>query len=310
MSAPDPERTRRGLLYGLGAYGLWGLVPLFWPLVKPAGSLEILASRVVWSLVFAAILVIFVVPRGWWARIASRRNLILLAGAAAVVSVNWGVYIWAVNHDHVTEAALGYYINPIVSIMIGVLVLRERLARWQWLAVGIALVAVVLLSVEVGRPPWIALTLAFSFATYGLLKKRVNGGAVETLTIESGFLFLPAMGYLIFLQTRHQLSFVQFGLGHSLLLISTGLVTLVPLLLFSAAATRLPLSVVGLLQYLTPTAQFLLGVLYFHEQVSTGRWIGFGIVWLALLVLTVGSLNSVRRRRRLERSESRMMEPV
>lgn len=296
MNDPDRDRNRRGLLYGFGAYGLWGLVPLFWPLVKPAGSLEILASRVVWSLVFAAVLIVFVVPRGWWHRIASRRNLLLLAAAAAVVSVNWGVYIWAVNHDHVTEAALGYYINPIVSIMIGVLVLGERLARWQWIAVGIALIGVVLLSVEVGRPPWIALTLAFSFATYGLLKKRVNGGAVETLTIESGFLFLPALGYLIFLQTRDQLSFTQFGIGHSLLLIAAGLVTLIPLLLFSAAATRLPLSVIGLLQYVTPTAQFLLGVLYFHEQISTGRWFGFALVWLALILLTVGALIRARRR--------------
>ena len=296
MNAPDPERTRRGLLYGFGAYGLWGLVPLFWPLVKPAGSLEILASRVVWSLLFAVLLIIFAVPRGWWSRIASRRNLVLLAAAAAVVSVNWGVYIWAVNHDHVTEAALGYYINPIVSIMIGVLVLRERLARWQWVAVGIALVAVVLLSVEVGRPPWIALTLAFSFATYGLLKNRVNGGAVETLTIESGFLLLPALGYLIFLQTRNQLTFTQLGLAHALLLVAGGLVTLLPLLLFSAAATRLPLSVIGLLQYVTPTAQFLLGVVYFHEQMSTGRWVGFAIVWLALIVLTIGTVISARRR--------------
>ncbi len=273
-------------------------MPLFWRLVDSAGALEILASRIVWSLVFAAILAVLVLPRGWWGAIASRRNLILLAAAAALVSVNWGVYIWATNHDHVTETALGYYINPIISILLGVLVLREKLARWQWLAVGIALVAVVVVTVDFGHLPWISLTLALSFGGYGLLKNRVNGGAVQTLTIESGFLFLPALAYLVFLQVQGRLTFGHQGWLHSLLLVAAGLVTLIPLLLFSAAATRLPLSVVGLLQYITPTCQFLLGVLYFHEPLSTGRWVGFGIVWVALIILTVGSLQTARRRRR------------
>ncbi|MBA8792809.1 chloramphenicol-sensitive protein RarD [Friedmanniella endophytica] len=292
------DRSSRGIAYGLGAYGIWGLVPLFWRLVESAGALEILASRVVWSLVFAVITAAVALPRRWFRPLANRRSLLLLGVAAVLISVNWGVYIWATNHDHVTETALGYYVNPIVSIVLGVLVLRERLARWQWVAVGLALVAVVVLTVDYGRPPWISLTLALSFGGYGLIKNRVNGGALQTLVVESAFLFLPALGYLVFLESRGRLTFGHQGWAHSLLLVAGGLVTLIPLILFSAAATRLPLSVIGLLQYVTPTCQFLLGVLWFGEAMSTGRWIGFGIVWLALVVLTVGSLTAARRRRR------------
>ena len=294
----DRPKSGSGIGYGLGVYAIWGLVPLFWRLLTSAGALEILASRIVWSLVFALILAAIVLPKHWWSAIASRRNLILLAAAAALVSVNWGVYIWATNHDHVTETALGYYINPIISILLGVLLLKERLARWQWCAVGIAVVAVIVLTIDYGHPPWIALSLALSFGGYGLIKNRVNGGAVQTLVIESAFLFPPALGYLLFLQAVGRLTFIHQGWAHSLLLVVGGLVTLVPLILFSAAATRLPLSVIGLLQYLTPTLQFLLGVLWFGESMSNGRWVGFGLVWAALTVLIVGSLRAVRQRRR------------
>ncbi len=187
----EQPTSGRGIGYGLGAYAIWGLVPLFWRLVRSAGALEILASRVVWSLVFAVIVAAIVLPKHWWGAIASRRNLILSAAAAALVSVNWGVYIWATNHDHVTETALGYYINPIISILLGVVLLKERLARWQWCAVGVAVVAVIALTIDYGRPPWIALTLALSFGGYGLIKNRVNGGAVQTLVIESAFFSCP-----------------------------------------------------------------------------------------------------------------------
>lgn len=286
-----------GILYGLGAYGLWGLVPLFWNLVRSASALEILAMRMVWSLIFAVILAVIVLPRGWIGRIATRRNLFLLAAAAVLVSVNWGVYIWAINHGHVTETALGYYINPILSIVIGVLLLKERLRRYQWIAVGIAAVAVVVLTVAYGKPPWIALTLAVSFGTYGLLKNLVGKGAVETLVVESAFMFVPATAYVIHLQVSGGLTFGHLGWVHSLLLAAGGLVTLIPLLFFAAAATRIPLSMLGLLQYITPTTQFLLGVLYFGERMPTGRWIGFVLVWLALIILSVGTLIMMRRRR-------------
>lgn len=282
----ERDRGRRGVAYGLAAYGLWGAVPLFWPLVKRAGALELLAHRVVWSLVISILLIVFVVPKGWWGRIATRRNLILLGVAAATVSVNWGTYIWAVNHGHVVDTSLGYYINPILSILIGVIALHERMSRVQWLSVGLAAVAVVVLTIDYGGLPWIALVLATSFATYGVMKKTVNGGAVETLTVESAILTPVALGYLIFLESRGQLTFGHLGWAHSLLLAATGLVTAVPLLFFAAATTRLPLSTLGLLQYVAPTLQFLLGILYFHEDMSTGRWVGFGLVWLALLIMT------------------------
>lgn len=297
MHDDDEARLRKGVLYGLAAYGCWGLVPLFWPLVSRAGALEILAQRIVWSLVVAVVLLLAVVPKGWWGRIASPRKLGLLGLAAAIISVNWGVYIWAVNHGHVLEAALGYYINPILSILIGVIFLRERMARVQWAAVGLAFVAVVVLTVAYGRPPLVSLTLATSFALYGLLKKTINAGAVETLTIESAFLALPAIGYLVYLQLDGRLTFGHLGVGHSLLLMSSGLVTAIPLLFFAAASTRVPLSTLGLVQYVAPTAQFLLGVAYFGERMPPARWAGFALVWLALMVMSGYGLSAGRRSR-------------
>ena len=181
------DRTRRGVVYGLAAYGLWGAVPLFWPLVSRASAPELLAHRVIWSLVICVLLLLVVVPKGWWGRVGNRRSLLLLGAAAALVSVNWGIYIWAVNAGHVVETSLGYYINPILSIVLGVVVLRERLEPLQWASVGLATLAVIVLTVDYGRLPWIALTLAATFATYGFLKKKVNGGAVDTLAVESGY---------------------------------------------------------------------------------------------------------------------------
>jgi chloramphenicol-sensitive protein RarD len=300
-------RGRRGIIYGLAAYACWGLVPLFWPLVARATALELLAQRVVWSLAVSLLLVL-TLPRGWWGRIRSGRNLGMLALAASVISVNWGLYIWGVNHGHVVETALGYYINPILSILLGVVILGERLSRFQWVAVGLAVAAVIVLTVDYGHPPWIALTLAVSFATYGFLKKKVNGGAVETLTIESAFLFLPAVAYLLYLNSVGRLTFAHLGIGHDLLLVATGLVTAVPLLFFAAASTRVPLSTLGLIQYVAPTAQFLLGVWYFDEVMSPARWVGFACVWAALMLLTgLGIAQSGVNRRARGRA---MAEPV
>jgi chloramphenicol-sensitive protein RarD len=302
----DRERERYGIGYGLAAYGLWGAVPLFWPLVARAGSLELLAHRVVWSLVISVVLALLLLPKGWYGRTATRRTLLMLGLAAAVVSVNWGVYIWAVNHGHVVETSLGYYINPILSILVGVAVLGERMAPLQWASVGLAFLAVVVLTVEYGRLPWISLVLAASFATYGVMKKQVNRGAVETLTIESALLTPVALGYLVYLQTQGGSTFVTLGWVHSLLLVATGVVTVVPLLFFAASATRLPLSTLGLLQYLAPTLQFLLGILYFHEDMSTGRWVGFGLVWLALMIMSGHGLH----RANLSRRARLVAEPI
>ncbi len=301
MHEAKASTEHSGLSYGLGAYLMWGLVPLYWPLLAAASALEILAHRIVWSLFLAALLLLVTRRRNWWRSVAQPRTLGLLTAAAAVIAVNWGVYIWAVNHGHVVEAALGYYINPILSVLLGVIILHERLSSVQWVAVGLAAAAVLVLAVAHGQPPWIALILSFSFATYGLLKKRINCGALETLTVESAVLTPLALGYLIWLQGTGALVFAHHGTGQALLLASSGLVTLAPLLLFTAAATRLSLSTLGLLQYLTPTAQFLLGVYYFGEAMSPTRWLGFGLVWVALLLLTfTGLRGAVHRRRDLQ----------
>jgi chloramphenicol-sensitive protein RarD len=306
LSQPDAP-GRRGVVYGLAAYGLWGAVPVFWPLIKRAGALEILAHRIIWSLVICVVLLLTAVPRGWWSRIGNRRQLPMLVLAAVIVSVNWGTYIWAVNHGHVVEASLGYYINPILSILIGVIFLHERLDALQWVCVGLAAAAVAVLTVEYGRPPWIALTLATSFALYGVIKKQVNAGAVDTLTVESAALTPVALGYLLYLQLTGSLTFGHLGWAHTLLLMAAGVVTVVPLLFFAAAATRLPLSTLGLLQYVAPTLQFLLGLLYFGEQMSVGRWIGFGLVWIALVILTAHGIRTARASRR---EPEPVLEPV
>ncbi|MFI7383252.1 EamA family transporter RarD [Streptomyces sp. NPDC049813] len=297
-AAGEAERRREGrtgLLNGFAAYGMWGLVPLFWPLLKPAGSVEILAHRMVWSLAFVGVAMLFV--RRWaWAGelLRSPKRLGLVALGAAVITVNWGVYIWSVNSGHVVEASLGYFINPLVSIALGVLLLKERLRPAQWTAVGVGLLAVLVLAVGYGRPPWISLVLAFSFGTYGLVKKKVNLSGLESLAAETAVQFLPALGYLLWLGAQGHSTFATEGSGHALLLASTGLVTAVPLVCFGAAAIRVPLSTLGLLQYLAPVFQFLLGIAYFHEAMPPERWAGFGLVWLALALLTWDALRSAR----------------
>ncbi|MFF5760104.1 EamA family transporter RarD [Streptomyces longwoodensis] len=299
MAGKSRSEQRIGLLNGFAAYGMWGLVPLFWPLLKPAGAVEILAHRMVWSLAFVAVALLFIRRWAWAGELLRQpRRLALLTVAAAVITVNWGVYIWAVNAGHVVEASLGYFINPLVTIAMGVLILKERLRPVQWAAVGVTVVAVVVLTVGYGRPPWISLCLAFSFATYGLVKKKVNLGGVESLAAETAIQFLPAVAYLTWLSTRGESTFASEGAGHSALLAATGVVTAIPLVCFGAAAIRVPLSTLGLLQYLAPVFQFLLGIAYFHEEMPAERWAGFALVWLALSMLTWDALRTARRARR------------
>ncbi|MFC7792314.1 EamA family transporter RarD [Streptomyces cinereoruber] len=289
---------RAGLLYGIGAYAMWGLVPLFWPLLKPAGAIEILAHRMVWSLAFVGLALLVLRRWGWMRELArSPRKLGLIALAAAVITVNWGLYIWSVNAGHVVEASLGYFINPLVTIALGVLVLQERLRPAQWAAVGIGFAAVLVLAIGYGQPPWISLVLAFSFALYGLVKKKVNIGGLESLAAETAVQFLPALAYLVWLGGQGTLAFGSHGAGHTALLAATGLVTAIPLVCFGAAAIRVPLSTLGLLQYLAPTFQFLLGIFYFHEAMPPERWAGFSLVWLALTILTWDALRTNRRSR-------------
>jgi chloramphenicol-sensitive protein RarD len=287
------DEQRRGLASGTGAYFLWGLFPVYWPLLEPAGPVEVLAHRVVWSLVFVAVLLGFRNRWGWVRTLGARRSG-LLAVAATVISVNWGLYIWGVNNGHVVETSLGYFINPLVTVLLGVLVLRERLRRGQWLALGLGALAVVVLAVDYGRPPWLALTLAVSFGTYGLIKKQVGIMAAESLGVETAVLALPALGYLGWLTAHGDSTLGSEGVGHALLLAATGPITAVPLLLFGAAARRLPLSTLGLLQYLAPVLQFGFGVLVFHEPMPAARLVGFAIVWLALVVFTAEGIRHAR----------------
>ncbi|MCX4908019.1 EamA family transporter RarD [Streptomyces sp. NBC_00878] len=298
MGLDSKGEQRIGLLNGFAAYGMWGLVPLFWPLLEPAGAAEILAHRMVWSL--GVVLIALVVMRRWaWAGPLLRepRRMGLITIAAATITVNWGVYIWAVNAGHVVEASLGYFINPLVTIAMGVLLLKERLRPAQWAAVGIGFAAVLVLTVGYGQPPWISLCLAFSFATYGLVKKKVNLGGLESLAAETAIQFLPALGYLLWLSSRGDATFGGEGTGHAALLAATGVVTALPLVCFGAAAIRVPLSTLGLLQYLAPALQFLLGILYFHEAMPAERWAGFALVWAALSLLTWDALRTARRSR-------------
>ncbi|WKX71950.1 EamA family transporter RarD [Streptomyces sp. XD-27] len=292
------NEQRSGLVYAFGAYGLWGLFPLYWPLLEPAGAGEILAFRMVWSLV-AALVILLVLRRWSWIRTLLRqpRRLAAIGLASAVISVNWGLYIWAVNSGYVVEAALGYFINPLVSIAFGVVLLRERLRRVQWAAVGVGTAAVVVLAIGYGRLPWIALSLAFTFGTYSLVKKRVGLDGPESFAAETAVQFLPALGYLLFAGADGDLTFASEGLGHALLLTTTGVVTALPLVCFGASAVRLPLSTLGLMQYLAPTFQFLLGVLVFHESMPSERWAGFSLVWLALAMLTWDALHTAHRGR-------------
>ncbi len=305
MSGKPKGERHIGLLNGFAAYGMWGLFPLYFPLLKPAAPFEVLAHRMVWSLVVVAA-ALLVIRRWKWAGELLRqpRRLALIAVAATVIGVNWGVYIWAVNNDRVVEASLGYFINPLVTIAMGVLLLKERLRPVQWAAVGVGFAAVLVLTIGYGRPPWISLILAFSFATYGLVKKKVGLGGLESLAAETAIQFLPALAYLLWLTADGGSTFATEGPGHAVLLATLGLVTALPLICFGAAAIRVPLSTLGLLQYLAPVFQFLLGVLYFHEAMPAERWAGFALVWLALTLLTADAWRSARRSARALRAET------
>ena len=292
--------TRRGFVLGAAAYAMWGLFPLYWPLLRPAGAVEILAHRIFWSLVVMALLVVLLGrTRHLRGVIDDRRTLGILAVAAAVITVNWGTYIWGVNNGHVVETSLGYFINPLVTVLMGVVILGERLRRLQWVAMGIATLAVLGLTVEYGRPPWVALALAFSFGSYGLAKKKANVGAVESLTVETLVLAPLAAGYILWLVEQNTSTFGAEGASHALLITTAGVVTAVPLICFGAAATRVSMTTIGLLQYLAPTIQFALGVLLFHEAMPPMRWVGFALVWLALVIFTYEALNHRRRQLRL-----------
>jgi chloramphenicol-sensitive protein RarD len=297
-SAPADEQ-RKGLIYGTSAYLLWGVFPLYFPLCEPAGTIEILAMRMAWSLaVMALVLKLSTGFRGIRTVIADRRKLGLLTAAAVFITFNWGTYIYGVNTEHVVETSLGYFINPLFTIVLGVMVLGERLRRAQWVAVAIGTVAVLVIAIDYGRPPWIALVLAFSFGMYGFCKKRADVGAADSLAIETGVQFVPALIAITVIGAQGDLVFGTRP-DTSLWLVGLGIITVVPLLFFAAGTRRLPLSILGLLQYLAPVLQFAVGVGIRHESLPAAEFVGFCLVWLALIVLTVDGLRSQRAARQL-----------
>lgn len=290
------HQDRWGLPLGIGAYLFWGGMPLFFPLLEPAGAVEIVAHRIVWSLVFCLIVLAALRQLAeFWAALRTPRVLGTFAVAAALIVVNWGVYVYAVLSGRVLDAALGYFINPIITVLLGVVILRERLRPAQWLAIAFGVASVVVLSTGLGGLPWISLCLALSFGLYGLVKNRVGRSvaALPGLGVETAVATPFALAYLLWLGGSG--TFTGYGAGHALLLVSTGVVTALPLLLFGAAARRLPLSVVGMLQYLAPVLQFLVGLLVFDEHMPPARWAGFFLVWVALVLLTVDGIRQARR---------------
>lgn len=297
------EQRRSGLLFGTGAYVWWGLCPGFFLLLLPASAPEVLAHRFVWSAVF--LLVILAVARklGDLRRLTARTWLQLLA-ASLLIAINWGTYIWAVTHGHVVDAALGYFINPLVTVALGLLIFRERLNRAQIAALAVAVVAVIVLTAEVGKPPYIALVLAVSFALYSLVKKVVDADPRVSVAVETLWALPVAVGFLIWLEVVHQAHFVNHGPAHTGLLLLAGPVTAIPLLLFAAAAQRLPMVTLGLLFYLNPALQMAWGVLIGHEPMPVGRWIGFALIWLALAIFSGDALRRARVDRRAPESSS------
>ncbi|MEV4199798.1 EamA family transporter RarD [Micromonospora globbae] len=302
---------RLGYLYGFGAYLLWGFFPIYLKLLRPAGPLEILAHRIVWSVAFVALLLAAQRNIGFLRALARRpRALAGIGAAAALIAVNWGTYIYGVNSDRVVETALGYFINPLVVVLLGVTVLRERLRPAQWVALGVGGLAVAVLTVDYGHVPYLALTLALSFGGYGLVKKRLGLPAAEGLFVESAVLALPALGYLGWLAASGDAAFGHVSAGHTALLVLAGAATAVPLLLFAGAANRLPLTGLGMLQYLAPILQLGCGVLIFHEPMPPARLAGFALVWLALIVFTVDALRQTRRARAASRLAAAVPEPA
>ncbi len=297
--APAPTATRSGLLFGLACYGIWGVLPLYLVHLEFASGLEIVAHRSLWTLLLCVgLLALTGALREVGRALRNPRQLGFLAAAAALIAVNWLIYVYAATHRQVLQASLGYFINPLLSVLLGVLVLRERLRALQWLAIGLAAVAVSGIAIGYGHPPWIALGLAGSFGLYGLVKNRVgrHTGAIASLTVETLLLAPFALLALGWLNARGESHFLADGWHSALLLAGTGVVTAAPLTLFAAAARRLPLSLVGMLQYLAPSLQFAVAVGVNHEAMSASRWIGFTLIWAALLLISTDALRSHQRR--------------
>ena len=279
------NRNGSGIAYGVGAYVIWGLLPIYWRWLDRASAFEILAHRAIWSLLFCLIFLAYQKQlRTTLVLLKNPRTFSLLALTSLLLSANWAIYIWSVSVDRVVEAALGYYITPLVAVTFGVLVLKEKLRKLQIVSVSLATIGVVILTVAYGHIPLIALGLAVSWGSYSLIKKRLNAGALETLSIETLVAFIPNFIFLTYLLNKNEAQFGQ-DIGFSLALFSAGLFTVIPLLMFNAATTRLPLTITGLLQYITPSIMFLVGIVIFHEPLPVAKIVGFVFIWIALTFL-------------------------
>ena len=285
----------KGIVYAVAAYVIWGLLPVYLKWLHAVPALQVISHRIVWAcLLLGGIIVILRQWRAFKASVLVPRILRIYLIAALLIAINWLTYVWAVNAGFIVEVSLGYFINPVISVVMGVIFLHERLRPWQWLPVAMVVSGVLYLTVSYGALPWLALVLAFSFGTYGLIKKTAPLGALYGLTLETGILLLPALAYLIYADATGHGAFLHAGAGMNSLLIAAGPVTALPLLLFAAAAQRIPLTLVGILQYIAPTLQFLLGVLVYHEPFSHAQLIGYGIVWAALIIFAMEGLHASR----------------
>ena len=286
-----------GLWYALGAYVIWGLLTIFWKQLAHVPAIQLICHRIVWS---CLLLTAYVVISGQGKKLFNSAKtfavLRMYTFAALLISLNWLVFIWGVNAGYVVETSLGYFINPLVSVLIGVIFLHERLRRGQWAAVALASAGVLVLGFAYGAIPWIALMLAFSFAFYGLIKKHASLSSIQGLTLETMIIFLPALGYLVYAESRHTGALLHTDLNTNLMLIATGVITIVPLLMFSTAARRISLTHIGILQYIAPTIGFLAGVLLYHETVTRYQYFGFGLVWTALFIFALDGLLAHRRK--------------
>lgn len=290
-----------GIWYALGAYVMWGLLPIYWKWLQHVPATQVIGHRISWSFVF---LVIVIIATKQWTKFRTTltwRVLGIYLIAGLLLSANWLVYVWGVNNGYIVETSLGYFINPLLSVLLGMVFLRERLRPAQWFPIGLAAFGVIYLTNAYSSLPWIALSLAFTFGIYGLVKKISPLGSLFGLTLETGLVFVPALIYLFYIESIGQGSFGHIGTGSDLLLIGAGAVTTVPLLMFASAARRIPLTLVGIMQYIAPTLQFLIGVFVYKEAFTTTKLIGFSIVWIALIVFWVESL--LDRRIRLNASK-------
>ena len=288
-----------GILYALCAYVLWGMFPIYWKWLHEVPATQVIGHRIGWSFI---LLIIVILVTGQWKKFRSAltpRVLGVYLTAGLLLSANWLIYVWGVNAGHIVETSLGYFINPLLSVLLGMVFLRERLRPMQWIPIGLAVLGVVYLTWTYGSLPWIALSLAFTFGFYGLVKKLSPLGSLYGLTLETGLVFLPALGYLIFLEGTGQGVFGHTGALLDMLMVGSGVVTAVPLLMFASAAKRIPLTMVGIMQYIAPTLQFLIGVLLYKEPFTTDRLIGFSLVWVALIVLWVEGVFAHRAQKRL-----------